>query len=614
MENDIFGVALAITNQNPMALEETSSHVLSGPIIHQDALENNSQRHMMAGYPVFSTLQEEAISNLHITNEDNVVNPGMTTSRYMSLACNPFGNNDLREHLIENSLSAASIANLLSGSTSVQDNINSAMPSASALPTEEIRTFISNNSCNTFNSSLSASDNCAYGVEDDTELLVSKRDMNMNSQNFRWNCDEMMGQQVLLSRTMTTVRPSYHVMSSSDAAWIPSKSTLNSGDQYTYCMPSNELSLTLGSSQLSIMNIRNIPDQCSEISCSGITQVTSKDNRYRDATELQVSSQFLRHSENDVGLGMGLEMRHNLPSSEDLSLDCGSSGHVHFSHLMLTSRYLNVAQQILAEVTNYALENQSDLNDSLARIESETRDPFSSISQGESPDELQHPSGETKSQSHMELLLQRQIPKTKKTELISMLQMIDQGFNKCMDQIQNVVSAFREATNSGTAPLPARFALHSISILYKSLRERITSQILFVSQHLSNEFMFEKEKSFESSFIQKQWALQQLRRSDQQSWRPQRGLPEKSVAVLRAWMFQNFLHPYPKDSEKQLLAMKSGLTRSQVSNWFINARVRLWKPMIEEMYSEISRKNRNEEGAGDHRNDANSGSQRIRMN
>lgn len=25
---------------------------------------------------------------------------------------------------------------------------------------------------------------------------------------------------------------------------------------------------------------------------------------------------------------------------------------------------------------------------------------------------------------------------------------------------------------------------------------------------------------------------------------------------------------------------------SQVSNWFINARVRLWKPMIEEMYKE----------------------------
>jgi hypothetical protein len=27
----------------------------------------------------------------------------------------------------------------------------------------------------------------------------------------------------------------------------------------------------------------------------------------------------------------------------------------------------------------------------------------------------------------------------------------------------------------------------------------------------------------------------------------------------------------------------------QVSNWFINARVRLWKPLIEEMYQDLKR-------------------------
>jgi len=43
---------------------------------------------------------------------------------------------------------------------------------------------------------------------------------------------------------------------------------------------------------------------------------------------------------------------------------------------------------------------------------------------------------------------------------------------------------------------------------------------------------------------------------------------------------------YPKDSDKIMLAKQTGLTRSQVSNWFINARVRLWKPMVEEMYLE----------------------------
>jgi hypothetical protein len=70
------------------------------------------------------------------------------------------------------------------------------------------------------------------------------------------------------------------------------------------------------------------------------------------------------------------------------------------------------------------------------------------------------------------------------------------------------------------------------------------------------------------------------------AWRPQRGLPENSVSILRAWLFEHFLHPYPKESEKIMLAKQTGLSKNQVANWFINARVRLWKPMIEEMYKE----------------------------
>ncbi|CAH9129738.1 unnamed protein product, partial [Cuscuta epithymum] len=34
-----------------------------------------------------------------------------------------------------------------------------------------------------------------------------------------------------------------------------------------------------------------------------------------------------------------------------------------------------------------------------------------------------------------------------------------------------------------------------------------------------------------------------------------------------------------------MLAKQTGLSRNQVSNWFINARVRLWKPMVEEIHT-----------------------------
>lgn len=193
--------------------------------------------------------------------------------------------------------------------------------------------------------------------------------------------------------------------------------------------------------------------------------------------------------------------------------------------------------------------------------------------------------------------------------------MVDRRYNQCLDQIQNVISAFQNATASGMPPIHARFALDTISILHKNVREGIGSQIILISQPPSSEHLREKERIFESSFIQKQWALQQLRRTEQQSWRPQRGLPEKSVSVLRSWMFKNFLHPYPKDNEKHLLAVQSGLSRSQVSNWFINARVRLWKPLIEEMYSELHKKNRTEEGSGgESRSYGSIGNHRIQMN
>lgn len=43
------------------------------------------------------------------------------------------------------------------------------------------------------------------------------------------------------------------------------------------------------------------------------------------------------------------------------------------------------------------------------------------------------------------------------------------------------------------------------------------------------------------------------------------------------------------------------MTFEQVSNWFINARVRLWKPMIEEMYAEMNRRKIRAGNEEDHR-------------
>ncbi|KAI8871457.1 hypothetical protein GQ42DRAFT_106992, partial [Ramicandelaber brevisporus] len=49
-------------------------------------------------------------------------------------------------------------------------------------------------------------------------------------------------------------------------------------------------------------------------------------------------------------------------------------------------------------------------------------------------------------------------------------------------------------------------------------------------------------------------------------------LPKFVVAILKKWLLEHVSHPYPSEDEKIDLANRTGLTLSQISNWFINAR------------------------------------------
>ncbi|KAI7885361.1 hypothetical protein K492DRAFT_171875 [Lichtheimia hyalospora FSU 10163] len=52
-------------------------------------------------------------------------------------------------------------------------------------------------------------------------------------------------------------------------------------------------------------------------------------------------------------------------------------------------------------------------------------------------------------------------------------------------------------------------------------------------------------------------------------------LPKSVTAILKQWLMDHFQHPYPTEQEKMMLCRKTGLTVSQISNWFINARRRI---------------------------------------
>lgn len=182
----------------------------------------------------------------------------------------------------------------------------------------------------------------------------------------------------------------------------------------------------------------------------------------------------------------------------------------------------------------------------------------------------------------------------RKSKLLSMLEEVDRRYRHYCDQMKAVVSSFEAIAGNGAAKVYSALASKAMSKHFRCLRDGIVGQI-----QETKKAMGEKDTAAPGmtkgetprlrlldQTLRQQRAFQQMSMMESHPWRPQRGLPERSVSVLRAWLFEHFLHPYPSDVDKHILARQTGLSRSQVSNWFINARVRLWKPMVEEMYLE----------------------------
>lgn len=69
--------------------------------------------------------------------------------------------------------------------------------------------------------------------------------------------------------------------------------------------------------------------------------------------------------------------------------------------------------------------------------------------------------------------------------------------------------------------------------------------------------------------------------------RQRRGcLTHRQNNILRLWLFSNFSNPYPDAADKKKLISQTQLSMTQINNWLINARSRVWKPTVETMSGE----------------------------
>ena len=115
--------------------------------------------------------------------------------------------------------------------------------------------------------------------------------------------------------------------------------------------------------------------------------------------------------------------------------------------------------------------------------------------------------------------------------------------------MQIVVSSFDMVAGHGTAKPYTRLALKTISRHFRSLHDAISSQIRVTRKNLGEQDSIPSVQGglprlrYVGQQLGQQRALLQQFGVIRHSWRPQRGLPESSVSVLRAWLFEHFLHP-----------------------------------------------------------------------
>ncbi|KAM0884676.1 hypothetical protein ACQ4PT_030820 [Festuca glaucescens] len=260
------------------------------------------------------------------------------------------------------------------------------------------------------------------------------------------------------------------------------------------------------------------------------------------------------------------------------------------SRAIRNSKYLKAAQELLDEIVS--VWKNIKQNAQKNKVEPEKVDGKEADGVLKSEGISSNPLESTANAEAEISAAEKQELQNKMAKLLAMLDEVDRKYKHYFHQMQMVVSSFDMVAGPGAAKPYTAVALQTISRHFRCLKDAINDQVNVIRKKFGEE---ENSSGKEGKLTRLRYIDQQLRQQrafqqygvlQQNAWRPQRELPENSVSILRAWLFEHFLHPYPKDSEKLMLARQTGLTRSQISNWFINARVRLWKPMIEDMYKE----------------------------
>jgi hypothetical protein len=122
--------------------------------------------------------------------------------------------------------------------------------------------------------------------------------------------------------------------------------------------------------------------------------------------------------------------------------------------------------------------------------------------------------------------------------------------------------SFEAVAGAGASQVYTRLALHAMSRHFRCLRDALVAQVRALRKAMgerdgggggpgaaaaaaagATKGDTPRLKVLDQC-LRQQRAFQHPGTIENYPWRPQRGLPERAVAVLRAWLFEHFLHPY----------------------------------------------------------------------
>ncbi|GMI81872.1 hypothetical protein HRI_001856500 [Hibiscus trionum] len=270
-----------------------------------------------------------------------------------------------------------------------------------------------------------------------------------------------------------------------------------------------------------------------------------------------------------------------------------------YATILKNSRFLKPAQELLDELCHFTNSNHFKVSDTSDGISGE----INALVSADGPNAVDMEAGTSKGNNSGSSSCSfysfnescRPEYQQKKAKLVYMLEEVCRRYKLYHQQMQMVVSSFDSVAGLGAATPYFPLALKTVAKNFRCLRNAILDQVKHISRALGEDLLSPTTCTGSSKGDINMSRLKYVgQKSDevnlgfpepqQHGWRPQRGLPERAVAILRAWLFEHFLHPYPTDTDKNMLSIQTGLSRNQVSNWFINARVRVWKPMVEEIH------------------------------